>query len=232
VDAVFTIAGQPGTSAAATDGAVATATPLKDPYSVAYDTSGNLFILESGFTGRLYQVVPSGIIKDLTLGGNTFLMASDVFTLANGSLVVLMGDAHHACMYTSPTSCVTVAGTASSAGYSGDGAAATAALLRSPQGGVGHPTNPNRFWIAGGWHGAPAVALAVRRSDCHLPALRPSTLKLAPVLSASAPSPPLPSPQTRTTTWCAWWTTESSPPWPATARAAPAATTARPPRRC
>ena len=152
-DIVFTIAGQPGTSAVAADGAVASASTLKDPYSVAYDSSGNLFILESGFTGRLYLVTPGGIIKDLTLGGSTFSMASDVFTLANGSLVVVMGDAHHACLYKSPTSCVTLVGTPGSAGYSGNSGAATSAQLNSPSGGLGHPTNPNRFWIAGGCGG-------------------------------------------------------------------------------
>ncbi len=148
---IYTIAGQPGVAAAATDGAVATTATLNFPYSVAFDSSGNLYILEAAIAARLYQVTPGGIIRDLTLGGNTFSSPTDVFTLANGSLILVMGNAHYACMYKSPTSCVTVAGTPNSMGNTGSGGAATSAQLKYPSSGVGHPTNPNRFWIAGGF---------------------------------------------------------------------------------
>ncbi len=136
--------------APATDGIAAAAATLFNPNSATYDSSGNLYILDQSESGRLYQVTPGGIIRDL--GVLPYPHVNDVFALANGSLILVADQKGIACMYKSPTSCITVAGTLDMIAYdggSGDGGAATSAKFWSPSSGVGHPTNPNRFWISG-----------------------------------------------------------------------------------
>jgi hypothetical protein len=139
---IAVVAGIPGTSAFGTDGVLATASTLDIPYAIALDLSGNLFISDQG---RIREVTKStGIIT--TIAGNggvgysgdgSIAISASIYA-ASGLAVDGLGNVYFTDYTNADVHKVgtdgllsTVAGNGT-AGYSGDGGAATAAELSDP----------------------------------------------------------------------------------------------------
>lgn len=142
---ITTIAGIAGFGGYSGDGGAATIAKLSGPVGVALDAAGNLYIAESGNL-RIRKVNTSGIIS--TFAGNGTLGYSGdgaAATLAQlnyptGVAVdaagnVYIGDQGNNCIRKVNTGGIisTIAGNGIN-GYSGDGAAATLAMLSTPAG--------------------------------------------------------------------------------------------------
>jgi hypothetical protein len=104
--------------------------------------------------GFVYQVNSSGIIRRL----GSYPVTFGVFTLANGTLLISRSFNNSICAYRPATNTCTpvvgqpvnptfTPGVGPSGGFGGDGAAASAAKLWVPAGGVGDPNDTNRFWF-------------------------------------------------------------------------------------
>jgi streptogramin lyase len=116
--------GQPGFSG---DGGPATAAQLSIPRGLAMDSSGNLYIADSG-NARIRKVSPNGGIATVSLQPYG---VSWVSVDGSGNLYISGG---HFIFRVDPSGVsTTIAGTGNP-GYSGDGGPATAAMLFGPQG--------------------------------------------------------------------------------------------------
>lgn len=126
------------------DGSAATAATLANPSAVAYDASGNLFIADANNhvvrellkSGNIVTVAGTGVAGYSGDNGAATSAQLDTPTGiavdAGGNLYI--ADSHNNCIRkVSAGTISTIAGTGT-AGFSGDGAAATAAQLASPQG--------------------------------------------------------------------------------------------------
>ncbi len=116
--------GIPGSSG---DGGPAISAQLSGPEGVAYDTAGNLFIADRG-NGRIRKVTPAGEISTFaTVAGATNLRFD-----ATGNLYV--SQTGHTISRVLPNGTSSVIAGNGTAGFSGDGGQATAAMLFSPRG--------------------------------------------------------------------------------------------------
>jgi uncharacterized protein YjiK len=127
------------------DGGPATGAMLHNPYGVAVDTAGNLYIADY-FNSRVRKVSTSGMIT--TVAGNGFFGSSgDGGPATSASLsypssvaVDAAGNVYIADTYNSRVRKVSSSGTITTvagngtSGFSGDGGPATSARLRDPQG--------------------------------------------------------------------------------------------------
>ena len=141
---ISTIAGT-GSTGYSGDGGPATAAQLSTPVGIAIDGAGNLFFTDVNNI-RVRKINTSGIITTIA-GNGTAGYSGDggpataaQFRLMYGIAVdntgrVIIADGHNSCVRRIDTSGIitTIAGTGT-AGYSGDGGAATAALLSDPTG--------------------------------------------------------------------------------------------------
>jgi trimeric autotransporter adhesin len=146
-DIISTVAGN-GVSGFKGDGGPATLAELKGPASVAVDSSGDIFIADTG-NNRIREVLPSGRIKTVAGSGRCGpgIPVGNGLPAVQASLCVPSGvavDGHH--LYVSDTGHSEVrvvnlttgvvedfAGTGKF-GYTGDGGQATAATLGLPMG--------------------------------------------------------------------------------------------------
>jgi sugar lactone lactonase YvrE len=141
---ISTVAGN-GTGGYSGDGGPATSAQLYNPWGVAVDTAGNLFIGDN-YNHRIRKVTPSGVIS--TVAGNGLSGFSGdsgpattaelngpigVAVDAAGNLLIADTDNNRIRKVTPDGVISTVAGTGTK-GYSGDGGAATSAQLYSPYG--------------------------------------------------------------------------------------------------
>jgi len=140
---ITTIAGN-GTAGGSGDGGPAISAQLNLPRGIAVDSTGNVFIADSG-NNRVRKVTPAGTIS--TVAGNgiasfsgdggpataaAIWVPTDVAVDASGNLFIADGGNHRVRKVTSPGGVIsTVAGSASP-GFSGDGGLATSAQLNSP----------------------------------------------------------------------------------------------------
>ena len=141
---ITTVAGT-GTAGYSGDGGPATSAQLYDPYSVAVDGSGNLFIADE-FNYRVRKVSPSGTITTVA-GTGVYGYSGDGGPATSAQIyfphgIVLDGSGnlyfsdsynHRIRKVSSSGIITTVAGTGT-AGYSGDGGPATSAQLNTPHG--------------------------------------------------------------------------------------------------
>lgn len=140
---IVTVAGTPGTAGYGGDGSAATSALISQPYSVAADASGNLYIADFG-NARIRKVSASGTISTFAGTGTSGYsgdgaaatsakLNNPVGVAVDGSGNVYIADFGNSVIRKVNTSGVisTVAGTGT-AGFSGDGGAATSAKLNSP----------------------------------------------------------------------------------------------------
>jgi uncharacterized protein (TIGR03437 family) len=135
------------------EGGPAVDAALNVPLDVAFDTSGNLYIADSG-NGRIRQVSTSGVITTVVGGGSTYTEGGlatatvlagphGVAVDSSGNLYVADSDANHiykvsnnvitnfaGILNTATTS--TGSGITNTRGFAGDGGAATSAQVNSP----------------------------------------------------------------------------------------------------
>ncbi len=141
---IATVAGN-GTSSFAGDGAAATNASLSYPYGVAVDGIGRIFIADSN-NNRVRIVTPNGLIATVA-GNGTAAFAGDGGAAANCSLyypngvaVDAAGNAFIADCYNgrirkiSPAGLIATVAGIGFTGFSGDGGAATNAMLCWPSG--------------------------------------------------------------------------------------------------
>ncbi len=128
------------------DGGPATAAKIKGVKAITFDASGNLYLTDIG-DNRIRKVTPAGIISTFAGNGSTGTTGDGGpataagFDGVNGIAVDAAGNVYVSEVYSSVirkinTSGIisTIAGTAGTGGYSGDGGPATAALLSAPYG--------------------------------------------------------------------------------------------------
>jgi len=140
---ISTVAGN-GTAGYSGDGGAATAAQLNNPYGVTVDNSGNIYIADTS-NRRIRKVNTSGIIS--TVAGNgtagysgdggaataASLTPYGVALDSTGNIYIADGSYHRIRKVNTSGIISTVAGNGT-AGYSGDGGAATAAQLNNPTG--------------------------------------------------------------------------------------------------
>lgn len=140
---ITTVAGN-GSSSFSGDGGAATSAGMRNPYGVAIDSAGNLFIADSG-NARIRKVSTAGVIT--TVAGNGFAGYSgdgNAATSASlryptgvaldtaGNLYIVDESNNNVRKVTAAGLISTVAGNNLS-GFAGDGVAATSAYLSSPR---------------------------------------------------------------------------------------------------
>ncbi len=127
---ISTVAGS-GTAGSSGDGAAATAARLNSPRGAAVDGSGNLYIADHN-NRRIRKVDAStGNISTVPVAGEIRRprgMAVD----GSGNLYIADSDYHSIIKVDASTGAISTAAGTGTQGYSGDGAAAAAARLRSP----------------------------------------------------------------------------------------------------
>ena len=141
---ISTVAGSSTTGAFSGDGGAATDARLNNPWDVALDGSGNLYIADRD-NNRIRKVDSSGNITSVAGNGTSGFSGDgaaataaqlnspwDVALDGSGNLYIADTSNHRIRKVDSSGNISTVAGTGTS-GFSGDGAAATAARLRTPQ---------------------------------------------------------------------------------------------------
>lgn len=137
---ISTVAGC-GISGHTGDGGAATAAKLSYPTDVAVDAAGNMYISDYNF-GYVRKVSPSGTITSFAGGGSSYadgIPATDAALWANNGVCVdAAGNVYIAdlnnnriCKVTPSGLCYTICGDGT-AGYTGDGGAATAARTNMP----------------------------------------------------------------------------------------------------
>jgi RHS repeat-associated protein len=127
------------------DGGAATAACLSNPYGVAVDAGGNIFIADFG-NGRIRKVDTSGTITTVAGGGlncpgdglpaTSACLVHPIDVTVDGTGNLFIADSTEARIrevFASNQIIVTVAGNGFS-GYSGDGGLATSAMLNDPSG--------------------------------------------------------------------------------------------------
>lgn len=142
---VITIVAGVGASGYSGDGGPATGAALGGPTGIAFDKTGNLYIADSG-GARIRKINTSGIITTVAGDGNfgfggdngpatsaQFTFPRSVAVAADGSLYVADTGNHRVRRIDINGTITTAAGTGT-AGFAGDGAAASAAQLNSPRG--------------------------------------------------------------------------------------------------
>lgn len=136
---ISTVAGSTGGYAG--DGGAATTARLSYPTDMAFDAAGNMYISDYN-NGVVRKVNTSGIISTFAGGGSSYvngIPATDASLWANNGVRVdavgnvYITDMYHnrICKVTTAGLCYTIAGDGT-AGYTGDGAAATAARVNYP----------------------------------------------------------------------------------------------------
>ncbi|MGA2739283.1 MAG: hypothetical protein ABSG65_17820, partial [Bryobacteraceae bacterium] len=153
---ITTVAGD-GDDGFSGDGGPATAASLFDPFGVAVDGSGNLFIADTS-NDRIRQVSASGIITTVAGNGNfgfsgdggpataaSLNQPTSVALNASGSLIFADSGNNRVRMVSASGIITTVAGDGSCC-FSGDGGPATSASFRGPSG-VAVDASGN-LWIA------------------------------------------------------------------------------------
>lgn len=143
---IATVAGN-GTAAFAGDGGAATSASVNIPHHIALDVSGNLYIADT-MNHRVRKLTPDGVIStvagtgdagysgDSAAGTSAKLQHPSGIAVDSGGNVYIADSANQVVRkLTSSGTISTVAGDNTlGAGYAGDGAAATSALLWSPVG--------------------------------------------------------------------------------------------------
>jgi hypothetical protein len=150
---IITVAGT-GVASYSGDGGPATSAQLSYPAAVAVDASGNLFIADDNrvrevvqATGNIITVAGNGTATDSGDGG--LATAAGIAGIqaialdASGDIFIADGGNRVREVLQSTGNIVTIAGTGT-AGFSGDGGPATAAMLNSPRG-VAVDANGNVF---------------------------------------------------------------------------------------
>lgn len=141
---ISTVAGSTTTGYSG-DGSAATAATMDMPRGTAVDASGNIYIADAN-NRVIRKVNTSGIISTFAGTGvmgysgdgaaataAKFTLPVDVATDATGNVYIVDNGSHNIRMVNSAGVISTVAGMPGMAGSSGDGAAATAAMLSAPQ---------------------------------------------------------------------------------------------------
>ena len=131
------------------DGGLATAAKLNEPYGIAYDSQGNLYIADSGndnvrkidkTTGKISTFAGTG-----TFGNTAPAANAQATTVGLGAVTGLAIDSHDNVYFADrqnnvvwkvdTTGVITIfAGTIATGGYTGNGGLATSATLESPYG--------------------------------------------------------------------------------------------------
>jgi sugar lactone lactonase YvrE len=157
---MHTVAGSgPSSCGFSGDGSAATTAQLSDPYGVAVDTSDHMFIADYG-NDRIRKASLGGTINTAAGNGTGYFAGNGVLGI-RASLFNVTGavpDASGNVYIVDQNNCVirkvaastgiisTFAGIAGSCGYSGDGRAATSALLNNPAKAV--PDSAGNVYIA------------------------------------------------------------------------------------
>ncbi len=144
---ITTVAGGGLSRSSSSDGGPATAAALVDPWGLAIDPSGHLYIADAG-DHRIRKVAPeSGVISTVAGNGSVEVFGDGgpataaglfgpraVASDASGNLVIADSSANRIRRVAAGTGIIsTIVGTGSP-GFSGDGGPATAAQLYSPEG--------------------------------------------------------------------------------------------------
>ncbi len=143
---IQTIAGT-GAAGFSGDGGSANAAMVDHPYGLAVDTAGNLFIADLGnarirklsVNGTIQTVAGGGLIPAVTNGDNNpalsvqFIQPRNVALDADGTLYISDFGANRVYRVSAGGNLTTLAGTGN-AGFTGDGASAVMAQLKSPAG--------------------------------------------------------------------------------------------------
>ena len=124
VETVVAGNGQPGSSG---DGGPATTAAIGYPRDLAVDTTGDIFFAADD---RVREILANGTIT--TLAGAGLLSGAHGVAVDSAGNVFIADTGHHTVRKVSGGVITTVAGTAGTYGYSGDGGPATGALLKSP----------------------------------------------------------------------------------------------------
>ena len=133
---IATFAGDGITTGYGGEGDPATLTPLNQPAGVAADTSGNVYIADTGHN-RVIQVDPAGNIETVAGNGTAGAMSGELYNPSGlavdsgGNLFIADTQNHRIEMLATSGTISTVAGTGSS-GFSGDGGPALSAELSYP----------------------------------------------------------------------------------------------------
>ncbi len=141
---INTIAGIGGLAGYSGDGGPATAALLYDPSALAVDHAGNVFIADTN-NCRVREInAATGIITTIA-GNGGCAFTGDGLAVANGVVYpqglavdandnLFIGDYSNRVRWVSPNGIMTTIAGTGSAGYSGDGGSAIAALLSEPTG--------------------------------------------------------------------------------------------------
>lgn len=127
---ITTVAGD-GTCAFGGDGGAATSAQLSIPFDVAVDSSGNLYIADSG-NQRIRKVDTSGNISTIATSADVGVVEG-IAVNSTGTKVYVADTQNNRVREWNGTTWTTIAGTGT-AGFSGDTGAATSAELNQPRG--------------------------------------------------------------------------------------------------
>jgi uncharacterized protein (TIGR03437 family) len=127
---IGTIAGD-GVAGGRGDGGAAEGARIDSPVGLAFDTDGNLCILERGGTGRLRKITPDGKIRSITVGALTVPQALAIDSAGN---LFIAEAGKHVIRKVAPDGKITTVAGRGSQGSAGDNALATTAALNNPQG--------------------------------------------------------------------------------------------------
>jgi sugar lactone lactonase YvrE len=141
---ITTVAGN-GVATFAGDGGSATSASLDDPFGVAVDSSGNLYIADE-YNQRIRKVSPAGVITTIAGNGTSgyngdggsatsaeLYYPGGVAVDSSGNVYIADTDNQRIRKVTAAGLISTIAGTGNS-GFSGDGSAATSATMDDPSG--------------------------------------------------------------------------------------------------
>lgn len=144
-DGTMTTVAGTGTAGSTGDGGPATAARLNAPVRLAFDAAGNLYIADSG-NHKIRKVTPAGIISTVAgtgTAGNTgdggqataarLRMPFDMAFGPDGSMYIA-DRANHKIRRVAPNGIISTYAGTGTAGYTGDGIAATSARLNTPYG--------------------------------------------------------------------------------------------------
>ncbi|HEY7336922.1 MAG TPA: hypothetical protein VH639_18665 [Bryobacteraceae bacterium] len=138
------------------DGSPAVDAALNAPSDIAFDTSGNLYIADTG-NGRVRKVDATGIISTAVGGGTSYTEGglatatvlsgpTGVTVDSSGNIFLADRDGNRIFKVTATNSTISTVMGASGSGFSGDGSAASKAQMNSPVSIVVDP-NGNLFFI-------------------------------------------------------------------------------------